>query len=144
MTVPRTTPLGKHVVLYDGHCHFCTAGSRRLVSLARPGAVEALDFQQPGVLTRFPGITHEVCMKEMQLITPDGRVYRGFEAAVRALATRRLLGVLAFAYYLPGVRQLCDGLYRFVAARRYRLLGKAVAADECASGTCALHVPPRL
>ena len=139
----RTTPPGKHVVLYDGHCRFCTASSKRLLAWARPGAVEALDFQQPGVLARFPGLAHDACMKEMKLITPDGRVYGGFEAAVRALATRRLLGAVAFAYYLPVLRPLCDGLYRFVAARRYRLMGKAVAAGECEGGTCALHLPPR-
>jgi predicted DCC family thiol-disulfide oxidoreductase YuxK len=142
MPVPHKPP-GKYVVLYDGQCKFCTASSKRLLALAQPGAVEALDFQQPGVLERFPGITYEACMKEMQLITPDGRVYHGFEAAVRALATRRILGMVAFVYYLPVVRQLCDLLYRFIAARRYRIMGRAVAAGECAGGTCALHLPPR-
>jgi len=53
-------------------------------------------------------------MTAMHLITPTGRVYRGFEAAVRAVATRPILGWLAYAYYLPGLRQLCDGLYRWI------------------------------
>jgi len=38
------------------------------------------------------------------------------------------LGWLAYAYYLPGLRQLCDGLYRWIAARRYRIMGKTIAA----------------
>jgi predicted DCC family thiol-disulfide oxidoreductase YuxK len=132
------------VVLYDGHCKFCTAQSRNLLKLARPGAVELLDFQAPGVLDRFPGITHEACMRAMQLVTPGGRVYSGFEAAVRAVATRPVLGRLAYLYYLPGLRQACDLLYRVVARYRYRLLGRAVAEGACEGGSCALHAPQRV
>ena len=40
------------------------------------------------------------------------------------------------------VRLLCDLFYRLLAAYRYRLLGKAVAAGECDGGTCALHFRP--
>ena len=133
----HTTPPGTHVVLYDGHCKFCTAGSERLLRLARPGALEGVDFQRPGALERFPGVGHEACMVQMYLIEPDGRVYGGFEAAVRAVATRPAWGWLALAYYLPGVRLLCDLLYRLVATYRYRLLGKAV--EECDGGSCAMH-----
>src|SRR5262245_31830356 len=58
----RTMPPGRFVILYDGHCRFCTAGSRRLASWMR-GTVEQADFQQPGILQRFPGLTHEKCME---------------------------------------------------------------------------------
>jgi predicted DCC family thiol-disulfide oxidoreductase YuxK len=133
---------GHCVVLYDGLCRFCTLGMRRLQALARPGAIEAVDFQQPGALDRFPGISHDACMRQMHLVLPDGRVIGGFEAAVQALATRPILGRFAYLYYLPGLRQLCDWLYCVVAANRYRLLGKTAGA--CAGGTCALHsgLPP--
>jgi predicted DCC family thiol-disulfide oxidoreductase YuxK len=130
----QTRPPGTYVVLYDGHCRFCVAGAKKLVRLARPGAVEAVDFQAASSLDRFPGITYEACMQAMHLVAPDGRVYRGFEAAVRAVCTRRLLGMLARIYYVPGFRQLCDWLYARVAARRYRILGRT-----CPDGTCSLH-----
>jgi predicted DCC family thiol-disulfide oxidoreductase YuxK len=141
MTALRSTPQGKHVVLYDGHCRFCTAGARQLRALARPGALELLSFQDPGVLVCFPGLSYDECMKQMYLITPDGRRYGGFEAAVRAVATRPLIGWLAYVYYLPGLRQMLDWLYRRVAANRYRLLGRRVAAGECDGSTCKLHFP---
>jgi predicted DCC family thiol-disulfide oxidoreductase YuxK len=141
MTTARTTPPGKYVLIYDGLCKFCTAGSRHFVRWMGPVEVELLDFQRPGALDRFPGLTHDDCMKAMQLVTPDGRLYHGFEAAVRAFATRRVVGRLAYAYYLPGLRQLLDWLYARVAANRYRIMGKAVAAGECEGGTCALHLP---
>jgi predicted DCC family thiol-disulfide oxidoreductase YuxK len=143
ITPERTTPPGRHVVLYDGHCKFCTAAAKKLTALARPGTLDLVSFQEPGALDRFPGITHEACMQQMLLVAPDGRVYGGFEAAVRAVATRPVLGLPAYGYYLPGVRQLCDAVYALVAANRYRLLGKAAAAGECEGGTCSLHFPRR-
>ena len=140
----HTIAPGKHVVLYDGQCKFCIAQSGKLLRWARAGSLELADFQDPRVLARFPGISHEACMGAMHLVTPEGRVYRGFEAAVRALATRPVLGRLVYLYYLPGIRQLCDMLYAQVAKNRYRLLGKALAAGECEGGTCALHLPPKM
>jgi predicted DCC family thiol-disulfide oxidoreductase YuxK len=131
------------VVLYDGQCKFCTAGSQQLLSLARRGIVERVDFQQAGALDPFPGLTHEACMKAMQLVTPAGRIYTGFEAAVQAVATRAVIGWLAYIYYLPGLKQLLDLLYGLVAANRYRLMGKAVAVGGCEGGTCSLHTRPR-
>jgi predicted DCC family thiol-disulfide oxidoreductase YuxK len=136
----RTAPPGRYVVLYDGACRFCSAAAQRLAALARRGTVEMVNFQSPGALDRFPGVSHAACMQAMHLVTPDGRLYRGAEAGVRALATRRFPGWLAYAYYLPGLRQLFDRLYAFVAARRYRLMGRTAAA-ECDGGTCALHAP---
>jgi protein-S-isoprenylcysteine O-methyltransferase Ste14/predicted DCC family thiol-disulfide oxidoreductase YuxK len=135
----RTTPPGRYVVLYDGWCKFCIRGVQKLLRLARPGVLEKVNFQEPGVLEQFPGVTHEACMRQMYLITPAGAVFGGFEAAVQAVVTRRVIGWVAYAYYLPGLRLLLDGLYALLAANRYRLMGKAVAAGECEGGTCALH-----
>jgi predicted DCC family thiol-disulfide oxidoreductase YuxK len=137
-TALQTTPPGRYVVIYDGLCKLCTGGARRMVRWMGPVSPELLDFQRPGALDRFPGVTHEMCMKAMQLVTPSGRVYGGFEAAVRALATRKHVGWVAPLYYAPGLRQLLDLAYDLVAANRYWLLGKRAAA-ECAGGTCGLH-----
>jgi predicted DCC family thiol-disulfide oxidoreductase YuxK len=142
MMTAQTTPPGKYVLIYDGLCKFCTAGAHRLVRWMGGVDVELLDFQRPGALDRFPGLTYEDCMRAMQLVTPAGRVFHGFEAAARAFATRRFLGAVAYLYYVPGLRQLLDWLYARVAANRYRIMGKAVAAGACEGGTCALHLPP--
>jgi predicted DCC family thiol-disulfide oxidoreductase YuxK len=138
----RTVAPGRYVVLYDGFCQFCTAGAKKLSNLARAGAIDLVNFQEPGVLERFPGVPWEACMRQLHLVTPDGRVYGGFEAAVQAVATRPVLGWIASAYYVPGLRQMLDRLYVLIAANRYRLMGKT-AAGECAGGTCALHLRKR-
>ena len=134
-----TTPPGKYVILYDGLCRFCTRQSRRLLSLARPGLVEAVSFQEAGALDRFPGITHDACMKAMHLVEPDGQVSQGPEAIVRAIATRPIFRWIRVIYYPPGLRQLLNGLYAFVAAHRYRFWGKIGSPEECDGGTCRLH-----
>ena len=123
------------MLLYDGHCRFCTAQGRNMLRLARPGAIELVSFQEEGVLARFHGLTHEACMKAMQLVAPDGRVFSGAEAAVRALGTRAI-GKLAYIYYVPLIRQLADLIYWIIAKNRYRLGGKV----ECADDACALHL----
>jgi predicted DCC family thiol-disulfide oxidoreductase YuxK/protein-S-isoprenylcysteine O-methyltransferase Ste14 len=139
----RTTPPTRYVVLFDGHCKFCAVGARQLVNLGQPGTLQLDNFQEPAVLDQFPGFSYEGCMKQMYLVTPEGRVFAGFEAAVRAVATRPLLGWIAFAYYLPGVRFFSDMIYAMIARNRYRIMGKALEAGECESGSCALHLPKK-
>jgi len=140
--VLQTTPPRKYVLLYDGHCPFCRKQSKNLQALARRRTLVASDFQAPGVLEQFPGLSHDACMKAMHLVVPDGRVFRGVEAAVQAVATRRIIGWFAYFYYVPGFRQLCDALYAFVAAHRYQFWGRSVAQSQCEQGTCSLHFPP--
>lgn len=124
------------VLLYDGHCRFCTAGARRLVRWARPGAVELASFQDPGVLERFPDLTRDQCMGAMHLVECDGRVLRGAEAVVRVLLTRGWLLAWTRLYYVPGLRWLADRTYQWVARNRYRLAGRA----GCDDTGCALHL----
>src|SRR3989304_3895604 len=86
---PPPPPPGRTVVLFDGHCQFCPTQVNTLRRLS--GAIDVTDFQQTGALALFPGATHDACMRAMQLVTPRGRVFAGFEAVVHAVATRRPL-----------------------------------------------------
>jgi predicted DCC family thiol-disulfide oxidoreductase YuxK len=107
--------------------------------MARPGALRLVDFQQPGSLDEFPNLDHETCMQAIHLIMPDGKTFRGFEAIVQALATRPFLRWPVQLYYLPGIRQLCELIYRWIARNRYRLVRQAVDRGECPGGACAVH-----
>lgn len=132
---PQGAAPTRPVVLYDGHCRFCSGQMKNLLRLARPGAIAAVDFQAEGALERFEGLSWEACMEAMHLVQPDGRVFRGMEAAVRAVLTRPILGAVAWLYYLPGVRQALDALYRRIAERRYAIAGRQV----CEGDACAVH-----
>ena len=125
------------IVLFDGSCRFCTRSAH---SLKRTfGARVALkNFQEPGALDPYPTVTHEAAMKRMHVVLPDGRIFAGAEAFARiAAASTPVVGWLAYGYYIPGVRQIADWTYDFVARNRYRLMGKQEACD---GGTCHLHV----
>lgn len=125
-------------LLYDGHCNLCTNGARRLERWARPGSLELVDFQQPGVLVRFPELTYEQCMQAMQLVEPNGHIRHGADAVVAALLTRGWPFFWARLYYVPGLRFVADRAYAWIARNRYRFMGH----NDCQSGTCQLPVQP--
>ncbi len=75
-------------------------------------------------------------MVRMHVVRPDGRVFAGAEAVMRAIARVPVLGWPAFVYYVPGIRQLAELVYRYVAKNRYRLFGRV---ESCDGGTCHLH-----
>jgi predicted DCC family thiol-disulfide oxidoreductase YuxK len=130
-------PQSRDVVLFDGLCRICTNGANQLLRWTKPEQVELVSFRDEGVIDRFPGLTMERCEIAMQLVRNDGYVFEGAEAIVQVLR-HRVVGKLAHGYYVPGIRQLADALYRYVARRRFAIAGRT---GECKDGTCQLHVP---
>jgi predicted DCC family thiol-disulfide oxidoreductase YuxK len=125
------------IVLFDGSCRFCTRSAH---SLRRTFGSRLVlkNFQEQGALDPYPSVTHEAAMKRMHVVLPDGRVFGGAEAFARIVAESvPVIGWVAYVYYVPGIRQLADWTYDFVARNRYRLMGKTEACD---GGTCHLHV----
>ena len=132
--------VGVDLLLYDGECRFCCAAAERLGRLAGP-AVRLVSLHEPGLLAAI-GIPHEAAMAAMQLYTSERAIYSGLEAAVQALRHRPILGRLAKAYYVPGLRQLADLGYRLIARYRYAIMGRRIARGECDGGSCSLHMRP--
>ena len=128
-----TAAPGHDVVLYDGHCRLCLASARQLSRLLGGQGTELRSFRDEGVLGLFPNVLPERCEQALQYVRADGSVFEGAEAVVRALG-RRPLGRLLYVYYVPGLRQLADALYRLVARYRFRIAGRA-----CPDGACAVH-----
>ncbi|MBN1207316.1 MAG: DUF393 domain-containing protein [Myxococcaceae bacterium] len=129
-----TTPPGHDVILYDGHCRLCIAAAKELHRLLGGRGTELRSFRDEGVLAAFPGISAERCEKALQLVQADGRVVEGAEAVVRGLGRGRAWARVLYVYYVPGLRQLVDGVYRLVARYRFRIAGR-----ECPDGACAVH-----
>lgn len=123
------------VLLYDGHCRFCIAQADRLRRWTGD-RIRLVSFRDPGVLAHYPGLSPETCEQAMQLVLPDGTIVAGAEAGARALGVRPSLAPLAAFYFVPGIRQLVDAVYRVIVRNRFRLGGK-VCTDE----TCRLHEP---
>jgi predicted DCC family thiol-disulfide oxidoreductase YuxK len=123
------------VLIYDGHCRFCTAQVKRLDRWDRKGQLAFLSLHDPRVAERCPDLTHEQLMEQMYLITPSGERYGG-AAAFRYLS-RRLprLWALAPFLHIPFSLPLWQWGYRLVARQRYRW-GRT---DACDDDHCAIH-----
>lgn len=117
-------------LLYDGTCRFCVAQARRLKRLA--GGVDAESMYADGIRDRFPMLPPagpDGKIGELKFVDDRGRMSGGAEAIARALMTGRSpLAWAARLYFVPGLRQFSNAVYRAIARRRYRLSG---TCEDC-------------
>lgn len=123
------------ILIYDGHCKFCTKQVQRLHRWDRAGRLAFLSLHDTEVRRRFPELTYERLMDEMVLVDQAGNYYGG-AAAFRYL-TRHLprLWPLAPLLHIPGSLPVWRWGYRQVAKQRYRF-GRT---DSCDDGACEVH-----
>ncbi len=119
---------GRHVVLYDGDCAFCARWRDRMAARDRGGRVEWLSVHDAAVATRFPGLDREDAMRQMYVYAPDGTLTKGADGWITLCSVIPGLRVLAALSRIPGVPPVLRRVYRFIAARRYRL--------SCANASC--------
>ncbi len=125
------------LVLYDGRCRFCTQSAAKLARFFGPTRVVTVNFQDAGVLDRYPSITYQAAMAAMHVVAPDGQVYPGAAGVARLIRALPLVGIISYLYYLPIIKQLADLAYRLIAKHRYRLFGRNEPCEP--GGTCNLH-----
>lgn len=124
------------VVIYDGHCKFCTAQVQKLAWWDCQGKLSYLSLHDPEVAARYPDLTHNMLMEQMYVVDRRTGKRCGGAAAFRYLSRRlRRLWWLAPLMHIPFSLPVWQWLYRQVAKRRYRF-GKTAACD---SDTCRLH-----
>lgn len=121
-------------VLYDGDCAFC----RGSVALARRldwgRRLTFVNVRADAPLLHEPPVAGAPLLEQMHVVTPGGRLYGGY-AAVRAIAWRLpLLWPVAPLLHLPGITQLGDRVYKWVARNRFQLV-------PCQHGACAIQRP---
>ena len=74
-------------------------------------------------------LTMEDGLTQVWFVTADGRLTGGAEAANLAMRYVWWAWPFTFLYYLPGIQQLQDAIYRWVANNRHRMPG---STDACA------------
>jgi lipase maturation factor 1 len=106
------------VVIYDGDCNFCCVWVQRW-RISTEDRVEYLPYQDPQVAQRFPELPEQDFTTAIHLIEADGSVYRGAEAAFRALAHSRH-DPLLLEWYVRWhwFRRLSERSYSFIARHR--------------------------
>jgi predicted DCC family thiol-disulfide oxidoreductase YuxK len=124
------------VVIYDGHCKFCTGQVKNLARWDGKGRLAFLSLHDEEVAKRYPDLTYEQMVEEMVVVDRQGRRHHG-AAAFRYLTTRLpRLYILAPLMHIPFSMPLWHWGYKQVAKRRY-LMGKT--ADACDDGACKVH-----
>jgi predicted DCC family thiol-disulfide oxidoreductase YuxK len=126
------------VVIYDGHCKFCTAqvanlfrwdgGRRRLAFLS---------LHDPEVAKRYPDLTYDKLIREMYVVDQRGNRHAGADA-FRYLTTRLpRLYPLAPLMHIPFTMRLWRWGYRQIARRRYGISGRT--GEACQNEACQVH-----
>jgi predicted DCC family thiol-disulfide oxidoreductase YuxK len=112
----------KLVLIFDGSCNFCTACAELLHVLDWRHRLQCLPFQASGVPQVY-GLTVAQCEQAAWAISPDGRIYREAQAVSASLDAIVVLPIFLFLYQLPGIRQIEDKVYAWVAKNRRFLPG---------------------
>ncbi len=114
-----TGAAGRTVVLFDGVCDLCDTGMAWLRRRDTLGRLEFVPYQAPEVAVRFPDLDPARLAQALHVITPDGRVHVGVDAAGPLFARLPGWGGIARLLALPGVRAVARPLYGWIAARRH-------------------------
>jgi predicted DCC family thiol-disulfide oxidoreductase YuxK len=69
------------------------------------------------------GLTAENGLEKAWFMDENGKLTGGAEAINQAMRFCWWAKPFTFLYHLPGIRQLQDGIYQWVADNRYRLPG---------------------
>lgn len=110
------------VLYFDGNCGMCTRSVDSMVRRQRTGELEVAPFQKPGTAERL-GVDVDTMVEAAWWRDSSGAVYRGAEAVNAALGVGLGSRIPLRLYRFPGVRQLQDAIYRWVATHRYRFPG---------------------
>jgi predicted DCC family thiol-disulfide oxidoreductase YuxK len=107
-------------VLYDGGCGMCIRMLRILHYLDVFRSVVPYDAANdwPAIQRKFPGISHDAAMRDMHVVTADGRIYRGFDAFRSMAVAMPMAWLILPLLYIPGIPWLGRRIYRRIADNR--------------------------
>lgn len=109
-------------LVFDGMCGFCTRTVRLLKMLDRNGHVTAIPFQTSGVPEQY-GLNFEQCNSVAWVVTPDYKHYPGAAAINMVLAVALGTALPVQIYRLPGMQQIQNRVYDWIARNRRRFRG---------------------
>jgi predicted DCC family thiol-disulfide oxidoreductase YuxK len=138
--VKAASPPVRPVLIFDGDCRFCGIWIRRWRCLSG-SRVDYLPFQAQAVTERFPELSRQQLERAVHLVSEDGSIYSGAEAALRALAYNPHEQWLLDWYQHSGAfSRAAERAYRFVAAHRqlFSLLTRLGWGDRVEPASYAL------
>lgn len=113
--------MNRSVLIYDHRCGLCRASVERIKrSLIRGDALEFMGCETEERTRRFPQVATPDCLQAMTLISADGTVSAGVDAAPDILRHMRGWRFLAPLLRFRPLRSALRPLYRFIADHRRR------------------------
>ena len=132
---PARSPVsGAYKVLYDGQCEICQAGVSWLKALDHERKAICLPISAEVLSVVDARLGMDDCLRELHVVTPQGEVYRGWDAVTflaRLFPATRIIGVLGQLCPFRNAGRLA---YGFVATNRYSL-------SKCRGGACRIAKP---
>jgi predicted DCC family thiol-disulfide oxidoreductase YuxK len=109
------------IVVFDGGCGLCSAGSRWIRRLDWLGRCLPVPLQSESLYRLVPELTPAACWEAMQVVLPGGRVRSGGDAIRTLMANLPLTAPLALVLAVPPLPWLVRRLYPWLATRRRSL-----------------------
>lgn len=114
--------MSRLIALYDGQCEICQAGVSWIRALDRDGAIACTALQDGPVEQLHPELREDDCLAQLHVVeTGTGRIHVGWDAVLRIAAELPALRGASAVARQPGLRNLGDRAYRWVAANRSQL-----------------------
>jgi predicted DCC family thiol-disulfide oxidoreductase YuxK len=114
-------PPPKPLLIYDGDCNFCLRWVKRWRRVTGEH-VDYVPLQDAILATRYPELAPAELEAAVHLIEPDGAVFRGAAAALRARATNSRCRLPFWCYeHVPGFAIVAELIYGWVARNRSRI-----------------------
>lgn len=112
---------GRYAMLFDGGCGLCKGVASVVVHLDLFGRIEPMDVVHdwPRIAERFPFLSREKCLTDMHVVKPDGSVATRFRAYRHLAWQMPATWLIAPLLYIPGVPQVGDRVYGYVALHRH-------------------------
>ena len=98
-------------VLYDGGCNLCRRAAANVAALDPSRAIRVLDCRHVDPAQLFAGLDDEACLRDLQVLTHDGRCLTGLPARIALAGNVRLLWPLALLARMPGLHQLLEAWF---------------------------------
>jgi len=120
-------------VLYDPGCELCCRARRWL---GHQQAFVHLDFIEAGsaqAQDRFPGLDLARTLKEITVISDDGRLWRGDAAWITILWSLHAYRPWALRFASPGLRPIVRSFVHQIANQRHRISDWLSAHPEVTS-----------
>ena len=131
-----STPIaaGRYIAIYDEQCEICQSFVSWLSLLDRGDRVAAVPIDPELLPQIHPLLETESCLRELHVVTPEGKIYRGWPAVAilaRLFPATKLIGWFGL---IPPFSWIGNAGYRFLAHNRY-------AVSKCRGGACRVARP---